>query len=70
MFNNSINKKNPEGRPIPLPRRTTMTLIVGSGNKRQTFDRPLDKVEREMMAEQIKAAYFRPATLHPAVLTE
>lgn len=63
MFTNAINKKNPEGRAIPLRRRTSMTIIVGSGNKRQRFDRPLDDLGREHMAEVIKAYLFRPALL-------
>lgn len=63
MFSNNISKKNPLGRPIPLRRRTSMTIVVGSGNKRQVFQRPLDDEGREHMAEILKAALFRPALL-------
>jgi len=63
MFTNAINKKNSTGRPIPLPRRSSMSIVVGSGNKRQVVHRPLDDVGREHMAEAIKAYLFRPELL-------
>lgn len=63
MFTNAINKKNPTGRPIPLRRRTSMSIVIGSGNKRQVFDRPLDDEGREHIAEVLKAYLFRPALL-------
>ena len=41
-----------------------MRITIGSGKNRHSFDRPLDRVERDMFAEQIKNFLFRPALLN------
>ena len=40
-----------------------MKIIVGRGENRHVFDRPLDKVGREQMSEDLKNFIFRPAML-------
>lgn len=40
-----------------------MRIIVGRGENRHSFDRPLDKIGREQMGEDLKNFIFRPALL-------
>ena len=40
-----------------------MRIIVGRGDNRHEFSRPLDRVGREKMAEDLKNFLFRPAML-------
>lgn len=63
MFTNAINKSNPTGKAVELPRRSSMTIVVGRGKKHHSFERPLDPVGREHMGEVIKAFLFRPELL-------
>ncbi len=40
-----------------------MRIVIGSGTNRHVFECPADKVERDRMAEDVKAFLFRPAML-------
>ena len=40
-----------------------MKIVVGRGTNRYEFERPLDRLGREQMAEDLKNFIFRPALL-------
>lgn len=40
-----------------------MRIVISRGNGRHVFERPLDKMGREQMAEDLKSFLFRPAML-------